>query len=156
MLPLLERHLLGEPRHLLALRPQRRGNQRMAAPAEPRVAHLVALRRQVGSGRGVHHRLVPFIDVEGPILRPIRRSCPAARSSRCRRTSHRSPARSSRSGGTPSTSPHLPPPCLPWETSASGNRENKSVCRPASRSAIRTAGIWQIEHSSSIACFDSG
>jgi len=39
---------------------------------------------------------------------------------------------------------------------ASGNRENTSVCLPASRSASRTAGIWQIEHSSSIACFDSG
>jgi hypothetical protein len=39
---------------------------------------------------------------------------------------------------------------------ASGNRENTSVCRPLSRSAIRTAGIWHTEHSSSIACFDSG
>src|ERR1700674_247321 len=38
----------------------------------------------------------------------------------------------------------------------SGSREKTCVCFPESRSAIRTAGIWQIEHSSSIACFDSG
>src|SRR6202158_3811137 len=50
MLPLLERHLLRELRQLLTLRPKRRSVQRMAGPAKTRIAHMVALRREV-SGR---------------------------------------------------------------------------------------------------------
>src|ERR1700681_4812397 len=70
MLPFLERHLLRELRHLLTLRPERRSVQRMAAPAKTRIAHMVAFRRDVCRRRGVHHGLVPFVDVETPILGP--------------------------------------------------------------------------------------
>src|SRR3977135_3506873 len=47
MLPLLERHLLRELRQLLTLRPKRRSVQRMEGPAKTRLAHMVALRREV-------------------------------------------------------------------------------------------------------------
>src|ERR1700674_1476604 len=70
MLPLLERHLLWELRHLLTLRPERRSDQRVAAPAKTRIAHMAAERREVRRRRGVHHGLVPFVDVKGPILGP--------------------------------------------------------------------------------------
>src|SRR5580692_898043 len=40
----------------------------MTAPAETRIAHMVALGREVRRRRGVHHGLVPFVDVEGSIL----------------------------------------------------------------------------------------
>src|ERR1700675_4556477 len=42
----------------------------MATPAETRIAHMVAPGREVCRRRGVHHGLVPFIDVEGSILGP--------------------------------------------------------------------------------------
>src|ERR1700681_3345715 len=70
MLPLLEGHLLRELRHLLTLRPKRRSIQRMAASAKTRIAHMIAFRRDVRRRRGVHHGLVPFVDVEGPVLGP--------------------------------------------------------------------------------------
>src|SRR4029079_4540740 len=70
MLPLLERHLLRELRQLLTLWPERCSVQRMATPAKTCIAHMVAPGWEVRRGRGVHHGLVPFVDVEGPILRP--------------------------------------------------------------------------------------
>src|ERR1700675_316461 len=42
----------------------------MAAPAKTRIAHMVAPGREVRRRRGVHHGLVPFVDVEGSILGP--------------------------------------------------------------------------------------
>src|SRR5712671_4590192 len=66
MLPLLERHLLRELRQLFTLRPERRSVQRMAAPAKTRIAHMVAPGRKVRRRRGMHHGLVPLVDVEGP------------------------------------------------------------------------------------------
>src|SRR6266851_4174072 len=71
MLPLLERHLLRELRQLLTLRTKRRSEQRMAAPAKTRITHMVAPGREVRRRRGVHHGLVPFVDVEGSILGPL-------------------------------------------------------------------------------------
>src|ERR1700686_1323644 len=70
MLPFLEWHLLWELRELLTLRPERRCVQCMAAPAKTRIAHMVAPRWDVRRRRGVHHGLVPFVDIEGPILGP--------------------------------------------------------------------------------------
>src|SRR5216683_4474051 len=43
----------------------------MATPAETRIAHMVAPGREVCRRRGVHHGLVPFVDLEGSILRPL-------------------------------------------------------------------------------------
>src|ERR1700730_1254226 len=40
----------------------------MAAPAKTRIAHMVALGRDVCRRRGVHHGLMPFVDVEGSVL----------------------------------------------------------------------------------------
>src|ERR1700730_2130676 len=47
MLPLLERHLLREPCHLLAVRSKRRRDQRMAAPTQASIANVVAPRWEV-------------------------------------------------------------------------------------------------------------
>ena len=77
VLPLLERHLLRELRQLLTLRPkcrsvQRSGNSRRG-PASRMWSPLVG---EVCRRRGVHHGLVPFVDVssEGSILRAAGRS----------------------------------------------------------------------------------
>src|SRR5258708_6375429 len=43
----------------------------MAAPAKTRIAHMVAPGREVRRRRGVHHGLVPFVDVEGSIFGPL-------------------------------------------------------------------------------------
>src|ERR1700747_2025733 len=43
----------------------------MAAPAKTRIAHMVAPGRKVRCRRGVHHGLVPFVDLEGSILGPL-------------------------------------------------------------------------------------
>src|SRR5580693_7435545 len=46
MLPLLVRNLFGKSRYLLAFRPKRRSDQRVAASAKTRIAHMVAPRRE--------------------------------------------------------------------------------------------------------------
>src|SRR5690349_11739691 len=71
MLPLLVGNLLGEPRQLLTLRPKRRSDQRMAAPAKTRLAYMVAPGREVRRRRRMHYRLVAFVHLEGPILGPL-------------------------------------------------------------------------------------
>src|SRR5258708_4213804 len=43
----------------------------MAAPAKTRIAHMVSSGREVRRRRGVHHGLVPFVDVEGSIFGPL-------------------------------------------------------------------------------------
>src|ERR1039458_3238376 len=43
----------------------------MAAPSKTRIAHMVAPGRGVRRRRGVHHGLVPFVDVEGSIFGPL-------------------------------------------------------------------------------------
>src|SRR5260370_13247769 len=68
MLPLLERHLLRKPAYLLSMRSQSVCIERVATPAQPRVAHMVPFGGPVGRGRGVHQRLMPFVNCKRPIL----------------------------------------------------------------------------------------
>src|SRR5580700_3174190 len=42
----------------------------MATTAKARIADMAAPGREVCRRRGVHHGLVPFVDVEGPIFGP--------------------------------------------------------------------------------------
>src|ERR1700722_19426748 len=68
MLPLLERHLLRKPANLLAMWSKGVRIEGAATSAKSGVAHMAPFGGPVGRGRGVHQRLMSFVNRKRPIL----------------------------------------------------------------------------------------
>src|ERR1700759_876472 len=71
MLPLLERHLLRKPANLFPMRSQGVRIEGVATSAKSGVAHIVLFGGPVSRGRGVHQRLMSFVNHKRAILRTI-------------------------------------------------------------------------------------